>query len=79
MGINSSSKQINHQPFNGVISYTANYVAVSGTFLVPGAIEEEVEILDNGFSDVFASIPIPGKINGPIIQGMRTSTAMKER
>ena len=40
--------------------------------MVSGSIDESIDIADNGPTDVFASIPIPGRSNGPIIQYMST-------
>lgn len=69
---NTISKQITYEPYIGDIKYSYNYLAVSGSPMVSGAIDENINISDNGATDIFALIPIPGRANGPVFQNMST-------
>lgn len=70
---NARSNQITHQIFNGVLQYTYNYGATSGS-LIPNAITESISITDTGQNDVFATIQVPNRANGPVVQYMGTKT-----
>lgn len=70
---NPRSSQITHQIFNGVVDYNYSYVASSGT-LIPNSLDEEISISDTGQNDVFATIQVPGRANGPVVQYMGTKT-----
>lgn len=68
------NRQIGYERTEGNLTYSIGFSAVSGT-LIPNAIEETIDIIDNGFTDVFAIIPVPGRgWNGPVIQEMNTYT-----
>lgn len=71
--VNPRSSQITHQIFNGVVDYSFSYLASSGT-LIPNSINEEITISDTGQNDVFATIQVPGRANGPVVQYMGTKT-----
>lgn len=64
-------RRIEYETRLGAIRYNYNYSAVLG-IIIPGAIEENITISDTGISDIFASIPVPGRAQGPIIQAMKT-------
>lgn len=68
------SKQISYERNPGAVTYNYTYIAVSGVPMVSGAIEESIDIADNGPADIFASIPVPGRSIGPVIQYMSTYT-----
>lgn len=69
----ADSRQVNYQLDEGVLSYSYTFAAVKG-FLFSDAIEEQINVVDNGPTDVFAQIPVPGRANGPVVQYMNTST-----
>lgn len=61
---------------NGTINYGWAFRTGYGP-LVSGAVEESLEINDEGQADVFASIPVPGRAAGPVIQYMYTRSSPK--
>ena len=72
---NFISKQVSYDIIPGNIRYSATFVAMNGTPLVSGAIDESIQISDVGTTDLVAVIPVPGRSSGPIIQWMNTKTA----
>lgn len=68
------TKQISYEPT--LVRYTYSYSAINGVF-VPGAIEDSITISDVSPSDIFASIAIPGRSGGPLIQNMGTQQSPK--
>jgi len=75
---NVLSKEIARSPNNGTISYQYEYSTQSPP-LISGAISETISVSDDYQSDVFANIPIPGRIAGPILQDMNTKTARRRQ
>lgn len=69
-----STKQVSYELTEGVLSYSYSYSASNGV-AISGAIEENIEVNDVGSTDVFASIAIPGRANGPITQFFATKTS----
>lgn len=72
---NFISKQISYDIIPGNIRYNATFIAMNGTPLVSGAIDEAIQISDVGKTDLVAVIPVPGRSSGPVIQWMNTKTA----
>lgn len=68
------STQVTRDKFNGVIKYNYSYNSSIFT-IINGAISEDITIDDVGPLDVFASITVPGRASGPIIQDMNTATS----
>lgn len=69
-------KTVTRSPYGGLVEYSVGFLATSGGTLIPNAIEESVEVTDTGPTNIVASIPIFGRANGPLLQNMRTSTAI---
>ena len=67
------SQQLTYQKTEGTLSYSYSYLAASG-YLIPNAVEENIDITDNEPTDIFASLQIPGRTNGPVVQDMNTVT-----
>jgi hypothetical protein len=67
------SSQIGKNPIVGNIKYTYDY-DTRPTNYITGALTELININDENPSDIFASIPIIGRANGPILQDMNTTT-----
>lgn len=63
-------------PVTGRISYNYSY-DTRPTNCISGALSERIEIDDTLTSDVFASIPIIGRLAGPLLQDMNTVTELK--
>lgn len=72
----SLSNQVGHNQINGVISYTYEYDDRDDS-LISGAKSENITIINNHPSDVFASIPVLGRALGPVLQDIATVTARK--
>lgn len=68
------SRQVIYESVPGSVRYNYSYVAFSGATYVSGAIDESISVVDTGPTDVFASIDVPGRAKGPIIQYMNTRT-----
>lgn len=75
-GINPVVKNtvIGHSPAQGVISYTYEYDTRPCNF-VTGSTYESIVITDNNPTDIFASLVVPGRGAGPILQDINTVTA----
>lgn len=69
------SRQVSYERVPGAVRYGYSYVAFNGMPLVSGAIEESIAISDSGPADIFASIDVPGRAKGPIIQYMNTRSS----
>lgn len=67
-------KQISYEDTAGAVRYNYNYAIASGT-IIPNAIEETITVNNTGPTDIFASIAVPNRSNGPIIQNMNTTTS----
>jgi hypothetical protein len=63
--------------FTGVISYSQEYNN-RPTMLVPGAISENISIVNNHPGDVFATIPVLARALGPVLQSIGTVTVAKK-
>jgi hypothetical protein len=63
--------QINRDTVNGKITYTAEYDNRALPQVV-GAIEETIQITEQGGEMVFAEIPIIGRAAGPVLQNIGT-------
>lgn len=68
------TKQITYQLSQGTIDYQYVYDVTVGT-VFDGALSEEIRITDVGPNDVFATIQVPGRTSGPVIQNMNTKTS----
>ncbi len=65
------SRQISLDYGTGQLRYNFSYIAFRNK-LISNSIDETISVADTGYQDVFASIPVPGRANGPIIQNMNT-------
>lgn len=72
---NFISRQISYDVIPGNIRYNTTFVAMNGTPLVSGAIDEAIQISDTGKTDLIAVIPVPGRSSGPVVQWMNAKTA----
>lgn len=70
---NARSSQITHDIFEGQLSYNFKYQASSGS-LIDNSITESITVTDTGQKDVFATIAVPGRSTGPVVQYMHTKT-----
>lgn len=70
-----NTKQVSYAIVPGNVQYSIGYTALNGGALVSGAIDESIEIQDAGKTDITASIPVPGRTSGPVIQWLNTYTA----
>jgi len=66
-------KQVTHEVNGGAIKYSATFGAASG-MLLTNAIDENISVVDNASTDVFAQIAVPGRAAGPVVQYMNTKT-----
>lgn len=67
------ANSVTYDVTGSTLSYDYSYIAGSGS-IFPNAIEESLSITDTGPSDIFAQIPVPGRVSGPVVQYMNTST-----
>lgn len=66
-------------PIAGTISYSYEFRSIFGPIL-PGALSEQISIQQENYEgnvQVIASIPIPGRSSGPILQNTSTTIAKK--
>ncbi len=68
-----NNRQVSYERSGGVLRYSYSYNANNGT-LIPDAIEESINVSDTAQNDVFAQIQVPGRVAGPVVQGMGTVT-----
>ena len=69
-----NSRVIGRNPVGGTISYTFEYND-RPTNLIDGTASESIQIGWVNAGDVFASIPVLGRVNGPVLQNLGTVTA----
>ena len=74
LNLNSISSSVGHQWANGIITYSYEYDNRPSN-CVPGALSESVTVTDSNPVDIFASIQVIGRGNGPILQNMNTVTS----
>lgn len=67
-----SSKNVGKNPFAGTISYTYDY-SNRPTYIIEGALSESISVTINDKSDKFASVPVLGRPEGPVLQDLGTS------
>ena len=74
--LNSGVKNtaIAHNPTQGVISYSYEYDD-RPTNCISGALTENISVVDNNPTDVFASLTVLGRASGPILQDIGTVTS----
>lgn len=70
----STTEGIN--PYEGTISYTYEYDN-RPALCISGSKSEVFNISDTGYGDIFASIPVIGRSNGPVLQNINTVTALQ--
>jgi len=70
----SASKNIAHQPSRGIITYSYEFDDRPCNFIT-GALTETFSINDNNPADVFASLPVLGRAQGPVLQSIDTVTS----
>jgi hypothetical protein len=64
---------IGRNPIQGTITYNAEFNN-RRLPLIPGALRENISVQAGGGTDVFASIPVPGRPWGPVLQAIDTIT-----
>jgi hypothetical protein len=67
------TRNVARNPIQGTITYSAEYSNRRLPF-IPSALTEDINIQRGGGTDVFASIPVPGRPWGPVLQAMSTIT-----
>ena len=74
---NSTSTSFGYNKFTGVISYSRTF---SNRFLTsnPNITKEEVDVTFHLAADVVSTIPVPGKLSGPILQDQETKTGLSK-
>lgn len=72
-----ATSTIGYNKFGGVITYSYKY---DNRFLTtnPNIMDEKVDVSYNLPSDIIASIQIPGKLDGPILQDQETVTGLQK-
>lgn len=68
------SLTLGHSPTKGIITYNCNYNDRPCNF-ISGSLVENISIVDNNPADVFASIPVLGRPQGPVLQEIGTFTS----
>jgi hypothetical protein len=74
LNINPLSEVVAHSPSRGAVSYTYEYDDRPYN-IIAGAISESITISDDAPVDIFASLVVPGRSAGPILQDIGTTTA----
>jgi len=74
LNVTPLSWTIGRNPFQGTIDYTFEYDARPMT-LIEDAISETISINDNIGGELFASIFVLGRANGPVLQDLNTKPA----
>lgn len=69
------AKTVGYSPSKGVVNYNLNYDDRPGVRFISGALAETITMDHNLATDVFASIPILGRISGPVLQSINTYTS----
>lgn len=68
------AKSVSKTPLSGQVGYRYEFSSTKGP-CTPGALSESRTVVDTLAVPVFASIPVPGKSEGPVTQDMATITA----
>lgn len=69
------TKTVGYSPSRGSINYNVQYNDDPRVRFISGALSESISMDHNLATDVIASLPIPSRLAGPIIQGMNTYTS----
>lgn len=69
-----ASKQVSHSPSQGTISYSYEFNDRPCSFFT-NVLSENVTIVDNNPTDVFATLQVLGRGRGPVLQAIDTVTA----
>lgn len=69
------SQSVGRNPINGTISFSREYD--DRPVVVSGALSATVQVNDSNPSDIFASLVVLGKSNGPVLQSIGTVTASR--
>ena len=77
ININPSTTSIGKNPITGIITYTYSYDNRPSN-LIAGVLSEIISIEDNNPTDIFASLPVLGRVPGPVLQDMET-VSQRER
>ncbi len=67
------NKSVSHAPNKGIISYNLEYNDRPCSFIA-GSLSENITIVDNNPTDVFASLAVLGRNQGPVLQSISTIT-----
>ncbi len=73
LNIRPISTSVGHNPYNGTISYSYEFNDRPSNCLTD-AIFESITVNDNNPADVFATIFVLGRANGPVLQNLNTKT-----
>lgn len=76
LNANSVTSSIGKNPNNGIINYTFEFDTRPSN-CISGALSERITINETNSHDVYASIGVPGKTNGSVLQAMNTVTDKK--
>ncbi len=74
LNINPLTRVVTHSPARGVVAYNFEFDDRPYN-LISGAISESITISDDAPVDVFASLIIPGRSAGPVLQDLGTVTS----
>lgn len=74
LNINPLSQVVGHNPTRGTVNYTYEFDDRPYN-IISGAISEKITISDDAPVDVFASLTIPGRSAGPVLQDLATVTS----
>ena len=69
---------VSRNPVAGIISYQLEFDD-RGSNLIPGAISETIEIIDNIPGDLVAQVPVLARIRGPLLQSINTKKEAKSK
>lgn len=72
------NREYSENPTEGSITYGYTFDDRPELFF-PNALSEVIEISNNGYADQYGSVPVPGRANGPVLQGMNTKKAPLSR
>lgn len=70
---NSVSQTVGKNPSQGTITFSVTFDDRPEQ-IFPGSISESVQVSDNHAVPIFASIPVPGRSKGAVLQKMNTNT-----
>jgi len=75
LGISPINTNIGKNPSAGTINYSYDY-DTRPALCIDGSKSESFNLTENGYGDIFASIPVIGRVAGPVLQDIGTYTAL---